>query len=157
MTNVVVGYSGGKASHWPTYKSIGDYTEAVRIEYDPTVITYRGMLEKYFDMVGDDVFYNSAFGNRQYRNALFVHTPEQQAEAQQMLEEVSQRKGGRKAYVAIEPATDFYRAGTCARSPRACFPPHTNLTQSRRCPCNKQRSTTKSTKKRPWRSTAGNH
>ena len=154
MTNVVVGYSGGKASHWPTYKSIGDYTEAVRIEYDPTVITYRGMLEKYFDMVGDDVFYNSAFGNRQYRNALFVHTPEQQAEAQHMLEEVSQRKGGRKAYVAIEPATDFYRAGTLFR---LLVSHPTKLSHDTHCPCNKQRSTTKSTKKRPWRSTAGNH
>lgn len=136
MQSVVVGYSGGKASHWPTYKSIGDYTEAVRIEFDPSVITYRGVLNKYFDILSDDVFYPN-FGSKQYRNALFVHNPEQQVNsyiihapsklfycfcatsftplrqqmvAQQVLEEVQQRKGGRKAYVDVEPATDFYRA-----------------------------------------------
>ena len=35
-----VGYTGGTTKN-PTYRNIGDHTEAVELQYDPNEITYR--------------------------------------------------------------------------------------------------------------------
>jgi len=43
-----VGYAGG-TTEGPTYKMIGDHTETIEIDYDPAVISYRELLEIFFD------------------------------------------------------------------------------------------------------------
>src|SRR6056297_3828024 len=43
-----VGYAGG-STEGPTYKMIGDHTETIEIDYDPAVISYRELLEIFFD------------------------------------------------------------------------------------------------------------
>ena len=48
---MVVGYAGGK-SEWPTYEKIGDHTEAIRVEFDLNIISYRGILEEFFKQQG---------------------------------------------------------------------------------------------------------
>ncbi len=103
-----MGYAGGSKSIWPTYKAIGDYTEAYRIEYDPTVINYRQILEKFFEMQGEDVFMPNF--SRQYRSAILVHNVEQQLIATGLIDEIKTKRGGKRPSTAVEVATDFYQA-----------------------------------------------
>mmetsp|Transcript_20907 Transcript_20907/g.30106 ORF Transcript_20907/g.30106 Transcript_20907/m.30106 type:complete len:125 (-) Transcript_20907:311-685(-) len=104
VRQVTVGYAGGK-KEFPTYRSIKDHTEAVRVEYDPAVISYAGILQSYFDQVGGSMFYPSF--SRQYRNAILVHNDEQRRVAKSMISKYA--ANGREVHLAIEDATDFYR------------------------------------------------
>jgi methionine-S-sulfoxide reductase len=43
-----VGYAGGtKAS--PTYRDLGDHTEAIEVDYDPAVVTYETLLKVFWE------------------------------------------------------------------------------------------------------------
>ena len=46
ITETCCGYSGG-TSAWPTYESIGDHTECVRVRYDPAVLTFPAAMLKF--------------------------------------------------------------------------------------------------------------
>ena len=99
-----MGYAGGKAAY-PTYQSIKDSTEAVRVSYDPSVMTYEDVLGYYFRELGSSAF--SPSYSRQYRSAILVHNEEQHRIATEFVKGFEQQ--GRKVHVDIEPATDFYR------------------------------------------------
>jgi len=46
-----VGYTGGTTGSTPTYDSVcaGDgHTEAVRVEFDPSVLTYEALMRRYY-------------------------------------------------------------------------------------------------------------
>jgi len=67
-----VGYAGGSTEN-PTYYHIGDHTETVQIDYDPTITTYQELL---------DIFWKSHDSHRktwtrQYMSIIFYHTEEQ--------------------------------------------------------------------------------
>ncbi len=70
-----VGYSGGDTPN-ATYRNHGDHAESVEIVFDPSVISYRDLLEFFFqihdpstkDRQGNDV-------GRSYRSAIFFTTP----------------------------------------------------------------------------------
>ena len=108
VCEVTVGYAGGEGE-WPTYHSIQDHTEALRIEFDPEVLSYENLLEQYFRMAGSLSF---APYSRQYRNAILVHSEAQRETA----EAVFSRHGGprtaphKRPFLDIEDATPFYRA-----------------------------------------------
>jgi peptide-methionine (S)-S-oxide reductase len=87
------GYMGGRREH-PTYEQVcsgaSGHAEVVRIEYDPTVIGFRDLIEVFF-AVHDPTTLNRQ-GNdvgTQYRSAIFWHTPEQRAEAETMLAQLT--------------------------------------------------------------------
>jgi peptide-methionine (S)-S-oxide reductase len=67
-----VGYAGGTKKN-PTYHDLGDHTETIQIDFDPALVSYRELL---------DVFWNShsptnrAF-SKQYRSIIFYHNAEQ--------------------------------------------------------------------------------
>lgn len=105
VLEVTVGYAGGEAE-WPTYRSIQDHTEAIRVVYDPTVVTYKDVLLSFFNQ-------HSPFAppySRQYRSAILYHTEEQKEVAQNLIDEIHTRSGTRKIQTALERATDFYKA-----------------------------------------------
>ena len=56
VTAVVSGYSGGKVAN-PTYELVGTGTtghaESVRVSYDPSVVSYRQLLEVFFRVAHD--------------------------------------------------------------------------------------------------------
>ena len=43
-----VGYAGG-TKHDPTYRSLGDHTEVIQVEFDPNMVTYRDILQLVFE------------------------------------------------------------------------------------------------------------
>ena len=76
MLRTRVGYAGGDREN-PTYRSMGDHTEAISIDFDPTVISYDRLLELFWD--GHRC--QSAGRSRQYMNAVFYHNEQQKAAA----------------------------------------------------------------------------
>lgn len=106
IKSTIVGYAGGK-TQFPTYKSIQDYTEAIRVEYDPKVLSYEQIIQKFFDMQGGPPSYGSF--SRQYRSAILLHNAEQKAVVDKIFGDYA-KKSGKKIYTDVEEATDFYRA-----------------------------------------------
>lgn len=99
-----VGYTGGTTPD-PTYRRLGDHTEAFQVDYDPSRISYEDLLALFW--TGHDP--RSAPFSTQYKAAVWVHD-EEQAEAarasRDRLEETL-RTGVR---TEILPAKRFYLA-----------------------------------------------
>jgi peptide-methionine (S)-S-oxide reductase len=106
VKDVVVGYTGGKQAK-PTYRSIKDHSEGVRIRFDPSVLTYEDILISFFNQLGGSQF-NPAY-SCQYRSAIFVHNEEQREIAKSLIQGM-EAQTNRKVLTPIEDAGDFYRA-----------------------------------------------
>ena len=104
IESVVVGYAGG-AKDWPTYRSIQDHTEAIRIEYDTSVWSFTDILQEF---VTQHSPYAKPY-SRQYRSAILYHNADQKEQAEQFLANM-EKTTGKKIYTDIEKATPFYRA-----------------------------------------------
>ena len=110
-----VGYTGGWTRD-PSYHDVctgkTGHAEAVRITFDPQVVSYEELVAAFFamhdpttrDRQGPDV-------GRQYRSAIFTESPEQEQTARAVLERLQAQRGDRRQIVTeIAPATDFFRA-----------------------------------------------
>lgn len=83
-----VGYTGGANEH-PTYRNHPGHAEAVEIVFDPTEITYRELLEFFFqvhdpttlDQQGNDV-------GTSYRSAIFYENEQQRDVAEATIKDV---------------------------------------------------------------------
>ena len=91
----IVGYSGGKQPN-PTYSQMKDHTESLFIEFDPSVVSYESILNKWKSIT---VPYEAKL---QYRSAIFFVDKDQERIAREMC--------GGMEFVDIEPATKFYMA-----------------------------------------------
>ncbi|MEF8813825.1 MAG: peptide-methionine (S)-S-oxide reductase [Halovenus sp.] len=67
-----VGYAGGTKLD-PSYRTLGDHTEVVRLEYDPTTTRYRDILEMAFAEHSPE----RQARNRQYHNVVLVESDKQ--------------------------------------------------------------------------------
>ncbi len=76
MLRTTSGYTGGTAPD-PTYRRMGDHTEAVEVEYDPARVTYGELLELFW--ASHDP--RAQAWSRQYRNAVFTHSEDQHRQA----------------------------------------------------------------------------
>ena len=93
VTRVESGYMGGQVLN-PTYEQVctgqTGHAEVVRLEFDPSVISYRDILEIFFtihdpttpDRQGNDV-------GTQYRSAIFFTSPEQETTARKVMAEMA--------------------------------------------------------------------
>ena len=83
--SVVSGYTGGDVAN-PTYEQVctgrTGHAECVKIEYDPEVVTFAGLLEVFW-MTHDPTTLNRQGADRgtQYRSAIFYTDEEQKKEA----------------------------------------------------------------------------
>jgi peptide-methionine (S)-S-oxide reductase len=110
-----VGYTGGSVAR-PSYRLVcthmTGHAEAVRLEYDPEVITYEKLLEAFFELhdptqrnrQGPDV-------GSQYRSAIFTHSAEQQAAATAMIRRLeAEGRFARPIATHVVPAEEWWRA-----------------------------------------------
>jgi len=96
-----VGYAGGTKQN-PTYHALGDHTETIQIDYDPSRLSYEQLLE---------IFWRSHEPasrpwSRQYMAAVFYHSEAQRVAAQASRAREAVRRG-RKLSTEILPATAF--------------------------------------------------
>jgi methionine-S-sulfoxide reductase len=111
-----VGYTGGWLEN-PTYDDTHDsksgHAEAIRVTFDPSVLSYEDLLEKWFFKLHDPTTLNRQ-GNdvgTQYRSALFPHTPEQKATAEMVKARVeASGKWKQPITTSIEPDSAWYSA-----------------------------------------------
>jgi methionine-S-sulfoxide reductase len=111
-----VGYTGGWLEN-PTYHDTHDsksgHAEAIRITFDPTVLSYETLLEQWFFKLHDPTTLNRQ-GNdigTQYRSAIFFTSPEQQATAGAVRARVeASGKWTKPITTEISAATTWYSA-----------------------------------------------
>jgi peptide methionine sulfoxide reductase msrA/msrB len=81
VTEAVSGYSGGHTDN-PTYSEVGGgntgHTEAVQIYYDPAVVSYEALLDRFWKDI-DPTDPDGQFVDRgsEYRPAIFYHNEEE--------------------------------------------------------------------------------
>ena len=106
-----VGYSGGNVPN-ATYRNHGSHAEAVEIVFDPARISYRDLLEFFFQI--HDPSTKDRQGNDRgasYRSAIFYTTPEQERVARDTIADVdASGLWPGKAVTEVEPAGDFWEA-----------------------------------------------
>ena len=115
VESAVSGYMGGHTRN-PTYKDIcgGDtgHAEVVQVTFDPAELSYRELLDVFFTL--HDPTQLNRQGNdvgTQYRSAIFWHTPEQKAEAEAVIAELTAAKQfGAPIVTEVTEAVMFYPA-----------------------------------------------
>jgi len=113
--HVESGYMGGSSSN-PTYDQVcgGDtgHAEVVRVTFDPATVSFKELLEVFF-VIHDPTTLNRQ-GNdvgTQYRSAIFYHTPQQKADAEEVISRLNAAKLWNGPIVTeVAPATPFYVA-----------------------------------------------
>src|SRR5262245_60467439 len=104
-----VGYTGGKVSN-ATYRNHAGHAEAVEINFDPARISYRRILEFFFQI------HDPSTVNRQgndvgtsYRSAIFYTSDEQRRIAEDTIADVdASGLWPGKVVTEVVPASDFW-------------------------------------------------
>ncbi|HEV8354819.1 MAG TPA: peptide-methionine (S)-S-oxide reductase MsrA [bacterium] len=115
VTDVVSGYSGGARAN-PTYEQVCSgatgHAEVVQVTFDPAIVSFQEILEVFFT-IHDPTQLNRQGGDvgTQYRSAIFYHTPEQKAAAEQVIQEFTAAKVWDAPIVTeVAPFAAFYPA-----------------------------------------------
>lgn len=114
----VVGYTGGD-EEYPDYAGVSTgetgHVEAVRIAYDPTVISFTAILSRFFrlhDPASDDS--QAGFDGSPYRSVIFCHTEEDCRTARSFIrEEETSGKYTAPVVTVVVPAAPFWPAEDC--------------------------------------------
>jgi len=111
VVNTHVGYTGGEAEN-PTYKNHAGHAEAVEIEYDTDKISYKNLLDFFFQ-IHDPTTLNQQGNDRgaSYRSAIFYGDEKEKKEAENFIAIVN--KSGRwkgPVVTTLEPLKQFYPA-----------------------------------------------
>jgi peptide-methionine (S)-S-oxide reductase len=106
-----VGYTGGDVPN-ATYRNHGTHAEAIEITFDPEQISYRRLLEFFFQM-HDPTTLNQQGNDRgmSYRSAIFYASDEQKRVALDTIEDVNASGIWPGAVVTeVTAASDFWQA-----------------------------------------------
>ena len=105
VVNTTVGYTGGPSAD-PTYASVcaGDgHTEALRVEFDPSAITFEEIMTEFFEDPHVRYVFGGATGRAQYKTAIWAQNDEQCMAARRVSAEVGKE-------VPILPAETWWDA-----------------------------------------------
>ncbi len=112
---MVSGYAGGTKVN-PTYRQVytGEtgHAEVVQIKFEPSIISYRELLEVFFS-IHDPTTLNrqGADVGTQYRSAIFYHSPEQKKTAEETIAALTEEKVWAEPIVTeVVPLDVFYPA-----------------------------------------------
>lgn len=111
VENTRVGYTGGDVPN-ATYRNHGTHAEGIEIEFDPSRIGYRDLLEFFFQI--HDPTTKNRQGNDQgmsYRSAIYYANDEQKAVAVDTIADVeASGLWPGKVVTEVETAGDFWEA-----------------------------------------------
>lgn len=124
----------------PTYRKIGDHTEAIEIDFAPSVISFEEVLSLIW--ASHNPLRN--FGGRQYRHAIWYHGKEQKMVTEKSRDQLGGHLGipVEKIQTAVEPigiftyAEDYHQKYLLRRQSRfidqllALYPDHLSFTDS---------------------------
>lgn len=115
VKEAIVGYSNGHTKN-PTYYDVcghgTGHAEAVEVSYDQSEVSYADLLKIFWEnhdpttlnRQGPDI-------GDQYRSAIFTHSPEQAAAAEEFKRQLQESGRFRRPIVTvIEPASTFWKA-----------------------------------------------
>jgi len=115
VERVESGYTGGHVTE-PSYRQVCDGTtghaEVVQITFDPQTVSFKELLEVFFT-IHDPTTLNrqGADVGTQYRSAIFYHTLEQKAVAEQVIAELNTAKLWDAPIVTeVSPLTAYFPA-----------------------------------------------
>jgi peptide-methionine (S)-S-oxide reductase len=106
-----VGYTGGDVAN-ATYRNHGSHAEAIEIVFDPSQISYRELLEFFFQ-IHDPTTLNRQGNDRgaSYRSAIFYTSEDQKRVAEDTIADVdASGLWPGKVVTAVEPAGPFWEA-----------------------------------------------
>jgi peptide-methionine (S)-S-oxide reductase len=101
---VTVGYAGGEKAD-PTYHSLGNHTETIRVEYDPDTVSYAELLEIFF--AEHDPHAKS--WSRQYASLILAADKEQLRQAEAAVDKLA-RESGKRVSTGVRLLDTFYPA-----------------------------------------------
>jgi len=114
VEDVISGYSGGTSKN-PNYRQVSagltDHAEAVRVAYDPEVVSYKDLVYIFFgshdptqlNRQGPDV-------GKQYRSAIFYTTSKEKSIATSVMQELNKKKYNGGIVTEITKFSAFYAA-----------------------------------------------
>ncbi len=115
VLSVESGYAGGHVPN-PTYRQVctgtTGHAEVVQVTFDPSVVSFRDLLHVFFT-IHDPTTLNrqGADVGTQYRSAIFYHTPEQKATAEEVIAQLNEQNlWGRPIVTEVVPIDTFYVA-----------------------------------------------
>jgi len=130
VEDVQSGYSGGPAQ-LANYKMVGTgstgHAESVIVEYDPSLISYRELLEVFFLVAHDPTQLNYQGPDRgpQYRSAIFYNGENQKKEAEAYIQSLEKEKVyGQPIVTEISELDAFYPAEDYHQDFMALNPDH---------------------------------
>ncbi|MFN8449294.1 MAG: peptide-methionine (S)-S-oxide reductase MsrA [Anaerolineae bacterium] len=115
VEDVVSGYAGGRRPN-PSYEQVctgtTGHAEVVQIAFNPDEVSFRDLLDVFFT-IHDPTTLNrqGADVGTQYRSAIFYHSPEQKAVAEQTIRELTEAQVWDNPIVTeVTPLDTFYPA-----------------------------------------------
>ncbi|MEK7202556.1 MAG: peptide-methionine (S)-S-oxide reductase MsrA [Patescibacteria group bacterium] len=111
VESVEPGYAGGTTDN-PSYQTIGDHAEVVKVEFDPAKIEFSDLLTVFFathdpttpNQQGADI-------GSQYRSLILFTTLEQETDARKFIDELNDSSEfGEPIVTEIKPLEKFYPA-----------------------------------------------
>lgn len=132
--SVISGYTGGELEN-PTYEQVctnqTGHKEAVQITFDPSIFTYRELLQIFWQQI-DPTDEGGQFFDRgsSYQTAIFYHSPEQKEIAEQSKDELqASGKFSKPIATSLLQAKPFYPAETYHQDYYKKNPAHYNRYQ----------------------------
>lgn len=115
VVSVVPGYAGGTSKN-PSYSNIhvqgGDHAEVVRIEFDPTQVSYHNLLTVFFATHDATQVNRQGYDiGREYRSLVLYSTEAQKNEAASFINDLNASNvEGDVVATELKPLTEFYQA-----------------------------------------------
>ncbi|HLY22916.1 MAG TPA: peptide-methionine (S)-S-oxide reductase MsrA [bacterium] len=115
VLRVESGYAGGTVPD-PSYQQVcagtTGHAEVVQVTFDPRVLSYRDLLEVFFNIHDPTTLNRQGHDiGTQYRSAIYYHSPQQKATAEQTIRELSEaRRFANPIVTEVAPLTAFYKA-----------------------------------------------
>jgi peptide-methionine (S)-S-oxide reductase len=106
-----VGYTGGDVAN-ATYRNHGTHAEGIQINFDPTQMTYRRLLEFFFQ-IHDPTTMNQQGNDRgmSYRSAIYYVDQDQKSVAEETIKDVdASGLWPNKVITELAPVSEFWEA-----------------------------------------------